>query len=116
MKLGFPSPVYRPMAKLSVHELSAHGVEAEVVNEIVGSVVIEGCEVMGSAARVGGSSPDPVIEVPDGVNLLKAHLSSFIWGLGELISHYPLPLSVAPSADALYTDHHANRTSQEAPT
>jgi hypothetical protein len=28
---------------------------------------------MGSTAKVGGSSPDPVIEVPDGVNLLKAH-------------------------------------------
>jgi hypothetical protein len=64
MKLGFPSPVYRPIAKLSVHELSAHRIEAEVVHKIVGSVVIEGSEVMGSAPKVCGSSPDPVIEVP----------------------------------------------------
>jgi hypothetical protein len=60
------------MAKLSLHELSAQGLEVKVINVIVGLVVIEGREVMGSTAKVGGSSPDPVIEVPDGVNLLKS--------------------------------------------
>jgi len=42
MKLGLPSPEYRPMAKLSFHKLSVHGVEAKVANVSVVKVIVEG--------------------------------------------------------------------------
>src|SRR6185437_13337607 len=73
MKLGFPRSEYRPVPKLSLHKLGAHRIEAKAVNKVVGSFVIQGREVMGSTAEVGCSRPDPVIEIPDGVNSLRAH-------------------------------------------